>query len=58
MRQLFLLTGFVLAAFAANASFGPTEIYFSVDVTSACDSDSVGINRNAEVNNSKEAINA
>lgn len=49
MRQLFLLTGFVLAAFAANASFQSTEIYFSVDVTSACDSDSVGINRNAEV---------
>ena len=49
MRQLFLLTGFVLAAFAANASFQSTEIYFSVDVTSACDSDSVGVNRNAEV---------
>jgi len=38
MRQLFLLTGFVLAAFAAHASFQSTEIYFSV-----------GVNRNAEV---------
>lgn len=48
MRQLLLLNGFMLAAFAANASW-PTEIYFSVEVTLVCDSDSVGVNRNAEV---------
>jgi hypothetical protein len=49
MRRLFLLTVFVVAAFAANASFQSTEFYFSVDVSLACDTDSVGVNRNAEV---------
>jgi len=49
MRRLFLLSGFVVGAFAAHASFQSTEFYFSVDVSLACDTDSVGTNRNAEV---------
>jgi hypothetical protein len=49
MRQLFLLTGLMLVAFAARALSGQYEIYFPVNVVLACDSDSMSVNRSAAV---------